>query len=148
MFGFIYELKSKDKSITEIYIGSTWDMQDRLKYHKYRCNNKNGKKYNTPLYIYIREHGGVDNFEMIEIDSGECEDELELHCAEQFYIDLYGGIENLLNSQDAIEDIDNTKEKRLEKFRCDCGGSYAYKHKSTHIKTNKHQNYIKKNKLI
>ena len=111
MLGFIYEIKSIDTSITETYIGSTWDMKQRLKKHKHECNNKNRKDYKYPLYRYIRENGGVDNFEMIEIDSGECEDITELHCAEQYYIDLYGGIENLLNDQDALRDIVKRKEK-------------------------------------
>ena len=112
MFGFIYELKSKDKSVTGTYIGSTWDMKDRLKKHKDKFNNKTYRGYNYPLYRYIRENGGFDNFEMIEIDSGECEDDLELHCAEQFYIDMSGGIENLLNDKDALEDKQKRKEKR------------------------------------
>ena len=109
MFGFIYEIKSKDKSITKTYIGSTWDMSDRLNDHKLSCNNKNSKKYNYPLYRYIREHDGWDNFEMTIIDSGECEDVRELHCAEQFYIDMSGGIENLLNNQDALMDKQQRK---------------------------------------
>ena len=39
--GYIYEIKSIDKSITEIYIGSTWDMKDRLRLHYHKCYNKN-----------------------------------------------------------------------------------------------------------
>ena len=37
MFGFIYQLKSIDKSVTEIYIGATWDMKTRVLRHKHRC---------------------------------------------------------------------------------------------------------------
>ena len=117
MFGFIYQLKSIDKSVTEIYIGATWDMKTRVLRHKHRCNNKNSKEYYAPVYRYIREHGGFDNFEMTIIDSGECEDELELHCAEQFYIDMYGGIENLLNDRDALEDKQKRKEKKYIKTK-------------------------------
>ena len=112
MFGFIYEIKSIDKSVTEIYIGSCWNMKNRYWCHKHRCNNKNRIDYNYPLYRYIRENGGFDNFEMTEIDSGECQDKTELECGEQFYIDLYGGIENLLNSQDAILNINKERENR------------------------------------
>ena len=111
MFGFIYEIKSIDKSITGTYIGSCWDMKRRLKSHKDKVNNKTYRGYNYPLYRYIRENGGFDNFEMIEIDSGECEDKRELECAEQFYIDMSGGIENLLNDRDALEDKQKRKEK-------------------------------------
>ena len=109
--GFVYELKSKNKSITKTYIGSCWDMKERLIKHKHSFHNINSHNYNVSLYNYIRENGGWTSFEMCEIDSGECEDKTELHCAEQFYIDLYGGIENLLNDRDALLD----KQKRIEK---------------------------------
>ena len=35
------------------------------------------------------------------------------------------------------------KEKLLNKFNCECGGFYIFQHKSTHLKTKKHQNFIK-----
>jgi hypothetical protein len=37
---------------------------------------------------------------------------------------------------------ENNKEKINYKTNCECGGCYAYKHKSIHFKTEKHQNYI------
>jgi hypothetical protein len=36
------------------------------------------------------------------------------------------------------------KEKLIEKILCECGGTYQRKHKSEHIKTKKHLNYVKK----
>lgn len=35
------------------------------------------------------------------------------------------------------------KDKLNQKFECECGGSYAHKHKSQHMATAKHQKYIK-----
>ena len=157
--GFVYELKSKDTSVTETYIGSCWDMKKRLRDHKNNCHNKKIKHYNYPLYIYIREHGGWDTVEMTIIDSGECEDELELHCAEQFYIDMSGGIENLLNGNDAMvlpeeakkrKDIDCAKNKQRhidnKDFYCEpC--EYAAQSKTvieSHYTTNKHIKNLKR----
>ena len=57
MLGFIYEIKSKDKYVTGTYIGSTWDMKQRLRQHKHRCHNKTHKYYNFTVYRYIRENG-------------------------------------------------------------------------------------------
>lgn len=34
------------------------------------------------------------------------------------------------------------KEKKQEKFTCECGGCYTNQHKSRHLKTQKHQNYL------
>ena len=110
--GFVYEIKSKDTSITGTYIGSTWDMKKRLKHHKHNCNNENSKEYNKQVYHYIRENGDWANFQMTVIDNGECVDRKELECGEQFYIDLAGGIENLLNDRDAIVDKQKRKEKQ------------------------------------
>lgn len=36
----------------------------------------------------------------------------------------------------------DNKEKINEKFTCPCGGKYTLKHKTTHMKSNKHLNYL------
>ena len=153
--GYIYEIKSMDTSVTGTYIGSTWDMATRLRKHANKCYNKNDKKhYNLPIYKYIRENGDFHTFTMRVIDSGECEDNTELRCAEQFYIDMAGGIENLLNDMDALMDKQKRKEKQgirnikiqkknveTQKFPCDlCGVYFPYnKHLQLHLKTKKHK---------
>ena len=109
--GYIYEIKSTNASITETYIGSTWDMAKRLQLHTSNCYNVKRKEYNYPVYKYIRENGGFHTFTMRVIDSGECEDLTELVCGEQFYIDMAGGIDNLLNGKDALRDKQKRKEK-------------------------------------
>ena len=109
--GYIYEIRSNDKNITEYYIGSCWNMRDRLIHHTSNCYNKKNKEYNVPVYKYIRENGDFHTFTMSVIDSGECQDVTELKCGEQFYIDMAGGIDNLLNCQDALLDKQKRKEK-------------------------------------
>jgi len=151
--GYIYEIKSMDKSITGTYIGSCWDMKDRLRTHVGFCYNENSKEYNFPVYKYIREKGDFHTFNMRVIDSGECEDRTELECGEQFYIDMAGGIENLLNSQDALvlpeesrkrKDIAGKKlakkNKETNRFPCEiCGVCFYYNaNLQTHLKTPKH----------
>jgi hypothetical protein len=37
---------------------------------------------------------------------------------------------------------ENNKEKRSEKFDCECGGKYTYTHKATHSKSKKHTDHI------
>ena len=55
----IYKIKhNEDYNDENIYIGSTCNLIRRRCYHKYCCNNENNKKYNYPLYQYIRENGG------------------------------------------------------------------------------------------
>tara|TARA_R110002153_G_scaffold95852_1_gene229875 strand:- start:229 stop:747 length:519 start_codon:yes stop_codon:yes gene_type:complete len=135
--GYIYEIKSMDTSITGTYIGSCWDMKDRLRRHADSCYNENNKDYNYPVYKYIRENGDFHTFTMRVIDSGECEDLTELVCGEQFYIDMAGGIENLLNGKDAFvlpeenkkrkniaRDISRKKNVETKRFPCNLCGFY------------------------
>ena len=152
--GYIYEIKSKDTSITEYYIGSCWNMATRLQDHASKCYNENSKEYNKPLYKYIRENGDFHTFTMKVIDSGECQDLTELHCGEQFYIDMAGGIENLLNDRDAfllpeenkkrtaIADKNNKKKNvETKRFPCKTCGFYFQDNFNLqkHLKSNKHQ---------
>ena len=161
--GYIYEIKSMDTSVTGTYIGSCWDMKKRLQVHVSRCYNENGKKYNYPVYKYIRENGGFHTFTMKVIDSGECEDRTELVCGEQFYIDLAEGIENLLNSQDAFllpEEykkrqriiVENNYKKNIEtkRFPCNlCNKCFqSNKHLQRHLKTPKHQNKLSQTVVV
>tara|TARA_R110000824_G_scaffold242997_1_gene431646 strand:- start:294 stop:863 length:570 start_codon:yes stop_codon:yes gene_type:complete len=37
---------------------------------------------------------------------------------------------------------DKIKERGNQKFNCECGGKYSYKHKQTHSKTKRHQKYL------
>ena len=41
-----------------------------------------------------------------------------------------------------IKNKEELKNKREQKYNCDCGGCYTYGSKSTHIKTKKHQSFF------
>ena len=152
--GYIYEIRSNNKSITEYYIGSCWDMGKRLQKHIRDCYSKNGDRFNIPVYKYIRENGNFHTFTMRVIDSGECEDVTELVCGEQFYIDMAGGIENLLNDRNAMvlpkeqkkmnterRDRIQKENKETKRFPCELCGIYCVTkcHLVVHLKTNKHK---------
>ena len=63
MRGIIYCIKQKEKGYdSPINIGSTKDFNMRKGAHKTICH-----KSDIKLYQYIRENGGWDNFEMLEI---------------------------------------------------------------------------------
>jgi len=51
------------------------------------------------------------------------------------------------NNKDKISDnkkeyYKNHKEQKNKKIECECGGKYTHQHKSTHIKSKKHQKYL------
>jgi len=72
-----------------VYIGSTIDYKRRMRHHKSRCKNENDKEYNKPLYIYIREQGGFNNFIFDIIDEVECDNKNEALAIENKYINEY-----------------------------------------------------------
>ena len=51
-----------------IYIGSTTDFIRRKNAHKNCCNNEKQKAHNDKKYQYIRNNGGWDCFNMIEVE--------------------------------------------------------------------------------
>ena len=120
--GYIYEIKSTDTSIPEIYIGSTWDIRQRYWSHNSNCYNENSKEHNNPVYIYIRERGGWDNFEMNVIDNDEFENKLQRLVLEQLYIDKYG-LDNLLNQCNAYTSEEVERERAMK---------YAKKYREEH----------------
>ena len=152
--GYIYRLTCVNPTIKERYIGSCWDIHGRNIRHKSHChNNKNVKEYNFPVYKFIRENGGYDNWYMVTLDCVDCEDD-ELLEYEQHYIDIHGGIDSLLNSINAVENKEqrrnthvisnkNLRERNIEtkRFYCECC-DHAFQSNSDlnkHLSRNKHK---------
>ena len=84
----IYGIYCKDKTVLEIYIGSTKDRNKREEYHKSDCNNENIENYNRKVYIFIRANGGWDNWIFKVIQEYPCENKIELVIREQYHYDL------------------------------------------------------------
>jgi hypothetical protein len=67
----------------DVYVGHTTNIQSRKRCHKSYCNNLNSKKYNLKVYKFIRENGGWDNFEILEIEKYPCNSKDEARQKEQ-----------------------------------------------------------------
>jgi hypothetical protein len=75
----IYKIYCKDYNIKDVYIGHTTNFSQRKYSHKISCNNKdNGFK----IYNIIRQNGGWDNWDMIEIAKYKCNDSVEARIKE------------------------------------------------------------------
>jgi hypothetical protein len=70
-----YKIVCKDENIKDCYVGKTKKLIKRVRNHKSSCNNENNKNYNLKLYQYIRENGGINNWNFIEIEKGEYDNE-------------------------------------------------------------------------
>jgi hypothetical protein len=81
----IYKIYCKDISIDDVYVGHTTNFSQRKYQHKISCNNLNNK---LKIYNTIREHGGWENWDMVEIGKYNCKDHTEARIKEQEHYDL------------------------------------------------------------
>jgi RNA polymerase-binding transcription factor DksA len=115
----IYKLKhNEDYDDTNIYVGSTSNFKHRKNQHKTSCNNEKNKKYNTPIYQYIRDNGGWDNWVMIPIEQYSCNSKKELEIQERHHIDLLRPKLNIIKpGRTKKEYYEDHKEVLNEKFK-------------------------------
>jgi hypothetical protein len=82
----IYKIVCKDVNITDCYVGSTTDFIRRKNKHKF-----NSKSYisKSEFYVYevIRNNGGWENWEMIEIEKYNAVDHNDALRKERFYLE-------------------------------------------------------------
>ena len=113
----MYRIVCKDPTITDCYVGSTTDFKSRKSAHKGNCNNEKSKKYNIYVYKFIRDNGGWDNFDMIEIEKYNAKDKPEQSKRERYWLETYGATLNTFipsrtDAEYYIENIDKIAEYR------------------------------------
>ena len=161
----IYKLVCNDLNIKDIYIGHTTNWIKRKQSHKERCTCPNSKKYHLKVYQIMRDHGGWENWSMIEIEKYPCNDQQEATKRERYWFETLSANMNILNPnknkkeywdenkdkinshrrQYYIENTETMKEKtkyRSVVYVCPCGMNYTLRHKARHEKSKKHQDYI------
>ena len=74
----VYKIYCKDELITDIYVGHTTNFFVRKYQHKISC-----KKSELKIYKTIRNNGGWDNWNMVEIAKYNCNDSIEARIMEQ-----------------------------------------------------------------
>jgi hypothetical protein len=90
----IYKIACIDETITEFYIGSTiQSISKRFALHKSACNNPQDLRR---LYVFIREHGGIDNWNIIKLEDYPCNTDSEKRLRERLYYEI---LEPTLNSE-------------------------------------------------
>jgi len=111
----IYKLCCKDPEITDIYVGSTTNFSRRKSEHKNNCNNENGNKYHFKVYKNIREYGGWNNWDMVEVERYCATDKKDLHSRERFWLEELGATLNkIIPNQSQAEYKNKNKEHIAE----------------------------------
>ena len=104
----IYKIFCNDPTITETYVGHTISFIRRENEHKSRCNNQKSDKHNLQIYQTIRDHGGWENWTMVEIETFSCENEKEARKLVSEFVKKFGSTMNskipMRNKREYYED--------------------------------------------
>jgi len=77
----IYKIQhTTDESL--LYVGHTTDFTKRKSAHKQHTNRENGNEYKRKVYTMIRENGGWEMFNMIEVKKFPCNNKREAEAEE------------------------------------------------------------------
>jgi len=106
--GIIYKMVCKDPNITDIYIGYTCNIYREKYNHKLKCNNPKYNTHNSYKYRFIRDHGGILNWDLIQIIAYPCENKRQLEAQQHKFIEKY---KPSLNSELSITRIENYEER-------------------------------------
>ncbi len=152
----IYKLCCKDTEITDEYVGSTTNFNRRKACHKSKCHSETGHSYNYRVYECIRDNGGWDNWDMVEIEKYCASDKNDLHKRERYWIEI---LKSNLNKQIPSKTKDEIKEyqkeyweeyyeKNQEKIKeyastkvvCECGAEITRGNLPRHKRSGDHTN--------
>ena len=95
MVFYIYKMKNIN------YIGSTNNIKNRTREHKYNCYSENSKMHNLPIYQYIREKQIEIELKILGVYKKECSKRIKF-LVEQYYINEYNSVNNGLNTINAF----------------------------------------------
>jgi len=136
----IYKIVCNDVDIKECYVGHTTNFVKRKSQHKRNCNNITYEKHNLPVYQFIRENNGWDNFNMVMIEEYNAENRLQAETRERYWIEtLQSKLNKKLPTQTFKEWYDKNKEEHNKKSRI-----YQQEHKEHLNKIS--QNYYETHK--
>ena len=107
-----YKIVCRDLCIKDCYVGHTTNFKNRKNAHKTSHYNSNGKMYNGRinnkyLYRFISDNGGWDNWDMVLIETLNCENALDAKKKEREYIEALNATLNesrpYINKQEQAE---------------------------------------------
>jgi hypothetical protein len=155
----IYKLCCKNTEITDEYVGSTTNFSRRKAEHKSNCHNENRRNYHLKVYECIREYGGWDNWDMVEVEKYNATDKNDLHKRERYWFETLKSSLNMCipsrshkeyreANKDELKEYQkeyreanqaNIKEYASTKVVCECGSEITRSCLSTHTRTAKHK---------
>jgi predicted HicB family RNase H-like nuclease len=138
----IYKIVCKDINITDTYVGHTTNFDKRKNNHKTACNNENLRYYNINVYQFIRENGGWNNWEMIEIELYSCENKRQAETRERYWLEQLGATLNSYVPTRTREEYRQENREQLNEYQKE------YYEANREIIIEKQKKYQKENKEI
>lgn len=90
----IYKIYCNDPTITDIYIGHTTNFTQRKKTHKQMTLHNTNIHSNRYVYNFIRDHGGWDNWSMVQLQESNLKNKREAEAYEHNWIQKLGATLN------------------------------------------------------
>ena len=135
----IYKLVKKDDyDNVNIYIGSTTDFIRRKNKHKSCCNCVTNRDHNNKKYQYIRDNGGWEEWNMIEVEKFPCNDKREAEAREEYWRCHFN---SQLNTKRAYRTVEQRKQ-----YDIDYQKQFYLDNKGKKLEYQKKYYYNKKNK--
>jgi hypothetical protein len=106
----IYKIEHLDNE-SLIYVGHTTNFKQRKAAHKINCINIKRREFNHKIYKMIRENGGWEMLQMIEIEKHPCSDKREATRREFEVMKELKATMNMVKSYESIEDRKERKRK-------------------------------------
>ena len=107
----MYKLVPKDLNSDLIYVGHTTNFTIRKNSHKSDCSNINSRRYNFTVYKMIRENGGWNEWQMIQIEVYSCQNKREAEKRERELMEEFNANLNTINSFRSKYDIKESQNK-------------------------------------
>ena len=136
----LYKITSKDKSITNQYVGCTKHFKQRCYEHK--SNLKRGAS--NDLYTFMRNNGGFDQFDIEVVSTFEG---IEKRDMEKIETSVIKTLTQPLNSKLSYIDLTNYRNykeyyMRNHKYQCECGSVVSCNNKARHFKSKRHVSHM------
>ena len=157
----MYKFVCNDLHVTDTYVGHTTNFVKRKSGHKQSCHNENDKSHNLKIYKIIRENGGWDAWQMIEIEKYSCADDNEATTRERYWYEQLNGTMNTLNPHRSQaerwiinagysaqrkeyrkENKDKISEKKKITCICECGSTIRFEDKARHNRSRIHISFL------
>jgi len=123
----IYKIYCKNSDITDVYVGHTTNFIKRKYQHKICSNNI---KKTLKIYDTIRQNGGWENWDMIEIAKYNCKDSTEARIKENVHF------EELKANLNSYPPFSNKKDFYCKLCNIQCNSKIHY---DKHILTKLHK---------